>query len=114
MGRVSGPGVEENEPNILMFGDGGRDSSQSDAQHRRLGAWLDTLDRVGTVVIELGAGTHIPTIRTMSEDFIERPGGRLVRINPREPEVPEGHLAIPTGALAAWRAIDDRLAAGAG
>ena len=36
-------------PNILMFGDRGWDSSRSDAQHRRLAAWLRTLDgaRVG-------------------------------------------------------------------
>ncbi len=98
-------------PNILMFGDGGWDSSQSDAQHRRLEGWLRTLDRDRAVVIELGAGTHIPTIRIMSEDFIERPGGTLIRINPREAEVPDGHLALPMGALEALRAIDERLAA---
>ncbi len=32
-------------PNILMFGDAEWDSSQSDAQHRRLGRWIQTLDR---------------------------------------------------------------------
>jgi NAD-dependent SIR2 family protein deacetylase len=96
-------------PNILMFGDYGWDSSQSDAQHRRLGAWLKTLDRGRTVILEMGAGLSVPTIRIMSEDFIDRPGGRLIRINPREPDAPAGHLAIPTGALSALRAIDERL-----
>jgi NAD-dependent SIR2 family protein deacetylase len=98
-------------PNILMFGDGGWDSSQSDSQHRRLGAWLKTLDRGRTVTIEMGAGLAVPTIRIMSEDYIDRPGGTLIRINPREPDVPAGHLALPMGALAALRAIDERLAA---
>ncbi len=101
-------------PNILMFGDHGWDSSQSDAQHRRLDAWLHTLGRARAVIIELGAGTHVPTIRIMSEDLLDRLGGTLIRINPREPDVPPGHLAIPTGALAALRAIDERLNATAG
>jgi NAD-dependent SIR2 family protein deacetylase len=96
-------------PNILMFGDYGWDSSQSDAQHRRLGAWLKTLDRDRTVIIELGAGMAVPTIRIMSTDFSVRPGGTLIRINPREPAAPAGHLAIPAGALVALRAIDERL-----
>ena len=96
-------------PNILMFGDGGWDSSHSDAQHRRLGRWLETLDGSDVVIVELGAGLAVPTIRILSEDFVDRPGGTLIRINPREPDGPEGHLAIPTAALAALRAIDERL-----
>jgi NAD-dependent SIR2 family protein deacetylase len=96
-------------PNILMFGDGGWDSSESDAQHRRLGAWLHTLGGADIVIVELGAGMAVPTIRIMSEDLIDRPGGTLIRINPREPDGPDGHLAIPMGALAALRAIDARL-----
>ena len=51
------------------------------------------------VIIEMGAGTHVPTIRIMSEDFVDRPGGTLIRINPREPDVPAGHLTLPMGAL---------------
>jgi hypothetical protein len=38
-------------------------------------------------------------------------GGTLIRINPREPEVPpgQGHVALPLGALEALRAIDEIL-----
>ena len=90
-------------PNILMFGDGGWDSSQSDVQHRRLNDWLRALGTARTVIVELGAGMAIPTIRIMSEDFAERPGGTLIRINPRELDIPAGHLAIPMGGLAALR-----------
>ena len=98
-------------PNILMFGDGGWDSSHSDAQHRRLDAWLQTLGGASVVIVEMGAGMAVPTIRIMSEDFVDRPGGTLIRINPREPDVPAGHVALPMGALAALRAIDERLGA---
>jgi hypothetical protein len=52
----------------------------------------------------------VPTIRILSEDFIDRPGGTLIRINPSEPDVPDGHFAIFLGALAALREIDRRLA----
>jgi NAD-dependent SIR2 family protein deacetylase len=96
-------------PNILMFGDAGWDASQSDAQHRRLNGWLGEAGRARTVIVELGAGLAVPTIRMMSEDFAERPAATLIRINPREPEVPAGHLAISMPALAALRAIDERL-----
>jgi hypothetical protein len=40
------------------------------------------------------------------EDLAERFEGTLVRINPREPEVPDGQIALPLGALEALRAID--------
>ncbi len=92
-----------------MFGDAGWDSSQSDAQHRRLGAWLGAFDTGPHGHRRAGAGLAVPTIRIMSEDFAELPGATLIRINPREPDVPGGHLALPMGALAALRAIDERL-----
>ncbi len=97
-------------PNILMFGDWAWDSSQSDEQHRRLIDWLRAVSQARTAIVELGAGLAVPTIRIMSEDFAERPGATLIRINPREPEVPEGHVGLPMPALAALRAIDERLA----
>jgi NAD-dependent SIR2 family protein deacetylase len=96
-------------PNILMFGDSGWDSSHSDAQHRRLNAWLRGIGRARLAIIEMGAGLAVPTIRIMSEDFVDRPGGTLIRINPREPDVPSGQLAVSMSALAALRAIDGRL-----
>jgi hypothetical protein len=43
-------------------------------------------------VIELGAGTAIPTVRHISEEIAQRLGGTLVRINPREP------IGLPLGA----------------
>jgi NAD-dependent SIR2 family protein deacetylase len=96
-------------PNILMFGDRDWNSSRSDAQERRLATWLRTLDGARIVIVELGAGLAIPTIRIMSEDFLEAPGRTLIRINLREPEVPPGHITIPMGALDALRAIGARL-----
>ncbi|MBL8396599.1 MAG: NAD-dependent deacetylase [Candidatus Accumulibacter sp.] len=87
-------------PNILMFGDWGWLSTRSDAQDARLHDWLRGVGRLLT--IEIGAGTHIPTVRLLGE----RLSGQLIRINPGEAQLPAGKgLAIASGALAALRAI---------
>jgi NAD-dependent SIR2 family protein deacetylase len=96
-------------PNILMFGDMGWDWSHAEAQNRRLAAWLDGLDGARLAIVECGAGRAIPTVRRTSEDVARRCRGTLIRINPREPDVPGGHLSLPMGALDALRAIDRRL-----
>ncbi|MFO0959282.1 MAG: Sir2 family NAD-dependent protein deacetylase [Isosphaeraceae bacterium] len=100
-------------PNILMFGDGGWDAERTSAQYARLSRWLGGLDRARVVVVECGAGRSIPTIRLACEDIAGQFGGLLVRINPREPQVPRGHIGIASAALEALRTLDRRQA-GAG
>lgn len=70
-------------PNILMFSDWGWQERRTLLQQQRLEPWLAAVDRL--VCIEIGAGTHIPTVRHFSETC----GGRLIRINPNQPEVPD-------------------------
>jgi NAD-dependent SIR2 family protein deacetylase len=93
-------------PNILMFGDRGWDSSRSDSQERRLADWLGKPGPARLVIVELGAGQAIPTVRMACEDVARQYRGTLIRINPREPDVPPGHISLPMGALAAIRALD--------
>ncbi|WP_228895550.1 SIR2 family NAD-dependent protein deacylase [Pseudoduganella aquatica] len=96
-------------PNILMFGDGDWLERRAEEQQARLQAWLARTRR--PVVIELGAGTAIPSVRHFSHSVVQRHGGRLVRINPREPQV-AGSLdaGIAMGALDGLRAIAAALA----
>ncbi len=96
-------------PNILMFGDWGYDSSRGDDQMERLRGWLEGLGDARLAVIEFGAGRGIPTVRRFSEQVAGALGATLIRVNPREPDVPAGHVSLPMGALEAIRAIDDRL-----
>jgi NAD-dependent SIR2 family protein deacetylase len=96
-------------PNILMFGDWGWDSARTDLQLRRMSSWIESLSGAKLVVIECGAGTAVPTVRRTCEQIVLECGGTLIRINPREPDVPTGHVSIPLGALAALRAIEYRL-----
>ncbi len=97
-------------PNVLMFGDGGWDPSRTEAQEARLRAWLGDLGAgVRLVIVECGAGTAVPTVRTFSERLARRAGGCLVRVNLREPDVPTGHVGLALGARAGLEAIESRL-----
>jgi NAD-dependent SIR2 family protein deacetylase len=81
-------------PNILMFGDGRWLDARTEAQYARFARWRA---RVGNLaVVELGAGTDVPSVRHMCE--AQR--APLVRINPREPDVAGGRdVGIGMGAL---------------
>jgi NAD-dependent SIR2 family protein deacetylase len=87
-------------PNVLMFGDWDWLSQRTNAQEAHLQAWRRQVDRL--LVIEVGAGSNIPTVRLMSEHV----GGPLIRINPTEPQRPRGEgVSIAAAGLVALRAI---------
>jgi NAD-dependent SIR2 family protein deacetylase len=95
-------------PNILMFGDGEWVSARSSEQSWRLERWLREVENV--VVIEMGAGTAIPSVRHFGERLVRGGNGHLIRINPREPQVPSGDdVGLAMGALEGLRAIEERL-----
>jgi len=84
-------------PNILMFGDWGWISNRTSEQSDRFEDWLHKIRDRRLVIVELGAGTAVPTVRMTSERVAHNLGGTLIRINPREPRVPHGHISISTG-----------------
>ena len=90
-------------PNILMFGDWGWRPERTQMHERRFRAWHGKAGRI--CVVELGAGSAVPTIRRLSES-LARDGASLVRINPREPSGPAGTLGIADGAASALGKID--------
>ena len=78
------------------------------AEHR---AWLRSRDAARVAVVELGAGTAVPTVRRHAE-LASASSGRLVRINVREPEVRHGRgVGVPAGARATVEALDALLTA---
>jgi NAD-dependent SIR2 family protein deacetylase len=95
-------------PNILMFGDYDWESGRSDAILSSVAKWRAAQHNL--VVIELGAGTAVPTVRRMSELASARTGA-LIRINPREPQIRHSRgVELPMGSLAALSELDVRLA----
>ncbi|MBC7477478.1 MAG: NAD-dependent deacetylase [Pseudorhodobacter sp.] len=100
-------------PIVLMFRDDGWVSERTDVQERRQDAWLSTVSR--PLVIELGAGTAIPSVRHFGDRIVEAWNGRRIRINPREHEVSSSlEVGLAMGALAGLNAIEAILNAGRG
>lgn len=95
-------------PNVLMFDDYGWCSRRTDAQEQRYEEWLRGVDYESLVIVELGAGSAVPTVRRHGE-YLARLGAKLVRINPREPQVPPGQIGLPLGASQGLAAIDAQL-----
>jgi len=87
-------------PNILMFGDWNWISDRTDAQSFRLQNWLDNINENGykLVILEFGAGLAVPTIRFFGENIASRYDANLIRVNPRDTDVPDGQISIPLGA----------------
>jgi len=73
-------------PNILMFGDFGWNYSRTDKQRDSLKSWLAMLSDKSAklAIIEMGAGTAVPTVRNSSEQVAKEFDTPLIRINPRE------------------------------
>jgi len=92
-------------PNILMFGDWGWDSGRTGEQEQRLNRWLEEISGARLAVVECGSGQAISTVRHFCERAAKA-DGTLIRINPREPEVPDGQIGIAAGALRTLQAID--------
>ncbi|MEC9091615.1 MAG: Sir2 family NAD-dependent protein deacetylase [Planctomycetota bacterium] len=92
-------------PNILMFGDYQWVEDRTQEQIQRYNQWRQ--DTVGKkhISLEIGAGKAIPTIRWECESQ----SALLIRINPRDTDVPPGGISIAANALAAIEQINREL-----
>ncbi|AJY69326.1 NAD-dependent deacetylase [Geobacter sulfurreducens] len=86
-------------PNILMFGDYGWVSGRTARQQRNFDEFLAEVRGRRTVVVELGAGTAIPTIRYLTEEVGSLHQAVAIRINPREAQIGAPHISLSCGAL---------------
>lgn len=90
-------------PNVLMFSDGEWISTRTDAQLRRLEAWLGRVKR--PVVMELGAGTAVPTVRWFGASL----HAPIIRINLRESAMGRDMgVGLPGRALETLAELDRR------
>ena len=90
-------------PNILMFGDWSWNESRSYNQKRNLYNWLAKIGGKGykLVIVEIGAGEAVPTVRMMGENIAREYGADLIRINPRDFHLPAGinGWSLPMGGV---------------
>lgn len=92
-------------PNILMFGDWNWVDTERHTNEAALAAFLSASRHM--VVIEIGAGTEVATVRSFSEQIANAYQTTLVRINPREPQSGLSDcIGIGMGAQDALQAID--------
>lgn len=91
-------------PNILMFDDYYWQPTRGKIQEDRFHNWRDNLLSTNQkiVVIEIGAGTAIPSVRLASESM----NTAIIRINPRESQGSSNVLSIDKGALESLIEID--------
>ncbi|XP_065196099.1 NAD-dependent protein deacylase-like [Sycon ciliatum] len=97
-------------PNVLMFMDDTWVPDRTEMQGKLVDAFIDKMlgAKEAFVVVEIGAGLAVPTVRMKSEYTVRQGNGTLIRINPREPEVPGNgdHVSLAIGGLDALQRID--------
>lgn len=74
-------------PNILMFGDWKWESHRTDAQESNFASWLKDVElkKEKLAIIEIGAGTVVPTVRMLGEQISgSYLNATLIRVNPRD------------------------------
>lgn len=88
-------------PNILMFGDDRFINDRVDEQNRKFRDWRFNNKNKKIVIIEIGVGRAIPTIRSFGDRLSNfEKDVTLIRINPREDEVyNEGDIGLALGGL---------------
>ena len=95
-------------PNILMFGDCDWNALITLNQETRYTKWKRENKGKKLLIIELGAGTAISTVRRESENVAKNYNGKLIRINPRDFQVdPNYGYSIPFGAVDGIKSILD-------
>lgn len=93
-------------PNILMFSDFAWNGTRTFTQRQRFEKWIDKFKNKNLLIIELGAGTNIPTVRLTCEEVYQSVGNHFIRVNPRESECRlENALSLSMRAKDAIQAI---------
>jgi NAD-dependent SIR2 family protein deacetylase len=95
-------------PNVLMFGDWSWVSARTVSQQKRLTTWLGTISSKNhpLAVVEIGAGEAVPTVRNLSERLAREYEALLIRINPRDYQIPDKtHVSLSLGGAEAVEGI---------
>ena len=90
-------------PNILMFNDMGWIDTYTTIERAWFEQWIAQVNSF--VVLEIGAGTDLPSIRRIGQSL----GAPLIRLNPRGISDSDASIALDFGALDGLRRIQSEL-----
>ena len=94
-------------PNVYMFRDHTYVSTRSKQQKDNLIKTLDAHKKV--LVLEIGSGPHVQTIRALTRQIVKEKNAKLVRINPDYSDVRTPHMGIAGGALTTLSAVHNEV-----
>ena len=88
-------------PNVLMFGDWDYRHDREDVQSENYRQWRAKVDEEAKslVVLEIGAGKAVPTVRHESRTVNRWTDAPVIRINPEEPQADKIPNCIPIVSL---------------
>jgi NAD-dependent SIR2 family protein deacetylase len=95
-------------PNVLMFNDALWLDARTAERYAQYDDWVRSLaaQRARLVIVEVGAGSAVPTVRAESQRLARLLSAPLVRINPHEDHGPSGTIPIPLPAATALESIE--------
>lgn len=94
-------------PNILMFDDWDWVEEFHAAQQEKFSRWFSTIaPEQNVAVVEIGAGTAVPSVRWESERRTRAFNRTLIRINVRESDGPRGCISLARPGLEALEEIE--------
>ncbi|KDB52902.1 silent information regulator protein Sir2 [Sphaerotilus natans subsp. natans DSM 6575] len=97
-------------PAILMFDDAAWVETPFERQADALDDWLTQVRGCRLVVLEIGAGSAIVSVRSFAQRLSRGPGVRWIRLNPDGSRLPPGHgPSLQGGALELLRRIHERM-----
>ena len=94
-------------PNILMFNDWYWSDKRTIAQSEHFNAWLSQASGKRLVIVEIGAGNSIATIRHQAGRLKRQTGATLIQINPNPDKYAD--ITLKDGALSALSQIHSLL-----
>jgi NAD-dependent SIR2 family protein deacetylase len=95
-------------PNVLMFSDALWLDGRTAERYSTYDDWVRKLaaQRARLAIVEVGAGSAVPTVRAESQRLARLFGAPVIRINPHEDHGPSGTIPIPLPAAAALESIE--------
>ncbi len=93
-------------PNVYMFRDNTYVNKRDKEQKKRYSAFLEKNANTKIVVLEIGSGPHVQSIRKNTRALATKYNAKIIRINPNDYKIKAPHLGISAGALDALRLIN--------